>query len=97
MPSRVLTQKPNIQRTNSVRSPAISVRSSAKRCSKLRLEPRIVELVQFAEIGSVGQVHGVEPVDQLIGYILAQTRRTSAWTAWRSPARNCSRAESVTA
>ena len=49
-----------------------SARSSARRCSRLRVEAGVIELVELAEIRSVSQVHGVEPVHQFVGYILAQ-------------------------
>ena len=39
---------------------------------QLGVEAREVELVQLAKIGSVGQVHSVEPVHQLVGHVLAQ-------------------------
>ena len=39
---------------------------------QLRVEAREVELVQLPQIGSVGKVHGVEPVHQLVGNILAK-------------------------
>ena len=33
---------------------------------------REVDLVERAELGTVSQVHGIKPVDQLIGHVLAQ-------------------------
>lgn len=40
---------------------------------KLRVEPRKVDLVEFHQIGPVGSVHGVEPVDEFVGGLLTYT------------------------
>ena len=62
MPSRVLSQKPNISAPTrrAVRRSPLQLRPQlGQALLQLGLESRLVQLVQLAEIRSVGQVHGV--------------------------------------
>jgi hypothetical protein len=40
--------------------------------TQLGLEPGLVEVVELPEVGPVGQIHGVEPFDELIGNVVSK-------------------------
>ena len=62
---------------------------------QLGVEACEVQLVELPKICAIDRIHGVEPVHEFVGGILAEDI-VEAWIAWRSPARVARRRKSVT-